>query len=204
MREVRFVASLPRNEMGKVMRAELGSLDRVARLIKVLGMVNSAADFYDHPQVINGCSELFAAVFGEADGVGEAGAHQRPGDGPKGAPAVSPKRLGRLLHGRADALNDAGKDEVKITYGGETESFDYICIAAGRGIDDPAGQLRESLRERRRGAQRRDRRKRHRDRAAVPGLHLRVQVEARRTRHVRTLARVGELGRSAGRVAGRL
>ena len=52
------------------LRAQLGSLNRVKRLIKVLGMVNSAPNFYDHPKVINGCSELFAAVFGEADGIG--------------------------------------------------------------------------------------------------------------------------------------
>jgi enamine deaminase RidA (YjgF/YER057c/UK114 family) len=52
------------------LRAQLGSLDRVKRVIKVLGMVNSAPEFYDHPKVINGCSELFAAVFGEADGIG--------------------------------------------------------------------------------------------------------------------------------------
>lgn len=52
------------------LRAQLGSLDRVKRVIKVLGMVNSAADFYEHPKVINGCSELFAQVFGEADGIG--------------------------------------------------------------------------------------------------------------------------------------
>ena len=52
------------------LRAHFGSLDRVRRVIKVLGMVNSAPDFYDHPKVINGCSELFAQVFGEADGIG--------------------------------------------------------------------------------------------------------------------------------------
>src|SRR5262245_24000626 len=52
------------------LRAHFGSLDRVKRVIKTLGMVNSAPDFYDHPKVINGCSELFAAVFGEADGIG--------------------------------------------------------------------------------------------------------------------------------------
>jgi len=52
------------------LRDQLGSLDRVKRLIKVLGMVNSAPDFYEHPQVINGCSELFAEVFGETDGIG--------------------------------------------------------------------------------------------------------------------------------------
>ena len=52
------------------LRSQFESLDRVKRLIKVLGMVNSAPDFYDHPKVINGCSELFAEVFGEADGIG--------------------------------------------------------------------------------------------------------------------------------------
>lgn len=52
------------------LRAEFGSLNRVRRVIKVLGLVNSAPDFFDHPKVINGCSELFAAVFGEADGIG--------------------------------------------------------------------------------------------------------------------------------------
>ncbi len=52
------------------LRAELGSLDRVARLVKVLGMVNSGPSFLEHPQVINGCSELFAEVFGSEHGIG--------------------------------------------------------------------------------------------------------------------------------------
>lgn len=52
------------------LRSHFGSLDRVKRVIKLLGMVNSAPDFYDHPKVINGCSELFVEVFGEADGIG--------------------------------------------------------------------------------------------------------------------------------------
>ena len=52
------------------LRAELGSLARVRRVIKILGMVNSTPDFQQHPAVINGCSELFAEVFGPEDGVG--------------------------------------------------------------------------------------------------------------------------------------
>ena len=52
------------------MKAGLGSLDRVKRVIKLLGMVNCSADFENHPTVINGCSELFAEVFGEDMGVG--------------------------------------------------------------------------------------------------------------------------------------
>jgi len=47
-------------------RAELGSLDRVAREVKVVGFVNSASGFSDQPKVINGASELFQEVFGEA------------------------------------------------------------------------------------------------------------------------------------------
>ena len=52
------------------LKAQLGSLDRVVRVVKLLGMVNAAADFREHPKVINGCSELFAEVFGADAGVG--------------------------------------------------------------------------------------------------------------------------------------
>ncbi|MDG2254293.1 MAG: RidA family protein [Opitutaceae bacterium] len=52
------------------LRSALGSLDKVKRVVKVLGMVNSTAEFEQHPAVINGCSELFAEVFGEEAGVG--------------------------------------------------------------------------------------------------------------------------------------
>lgn len=65
------------------LKSELGSLDRVARLIKVLGMVNCREDFRDHPAVINGCSELFADVFGREHGIGArsaVGMGSLPGD----------------------------------------------------------------------------------------------------------------------------
>ena len=48
-----------------VMKSELGSLARVKRVVKVLGMVNSVPEFEDPPKVINGCSDLFVEVFGE-------------------------------------------------------------------------------------------------------------------------------------------
>ncbi len=48
------------------LKNSLGSLDRVVRLIKVLGMVNGAPDFERHPQVINGFSDLMVEVFGDA------------------------------------------------------------------------------------------------------------------------------------------
>jgi enamine deaminase RidA (YjgF/YER057c/UK114 family) len=51
-----------------VMRAELGSLDKVKRVVKVLGMVNSAEGFQEQPKVINGFSDLMVEVFGEAIG----------------------------------------------------------------------------------------------------------------------------------------
>ena len=63
------------------LRAELGSLDRVKRIVKVLGMVNSTPSFTDQPAVINGCSELLGAVFGEA------GRHARSAVGVAALPA---------------------------------------------------------------------------------------------------------------------
>lgn len=48
----------------------IGTLDNIKRVIKVLGMVNCTPDFESHPYVINGCSELFAAIWGDDDGVG--------------------------------------------------------------------------------------------------------------------------------------
>ena len=52
------------------LRKNLGSLDKIKRVIKVLGMVNCTSDFKKHPYVINGCSELFAEVWGEENGIG--------------------------------------------------------------------------------------------------------------------------------------
>jgi len=52
------------------LQSQLGSLDRVKRIIKTLGMVNAAPDFKQHPAVINGFSDLMAEVFGPDAGVG--------------------------------------------------------------------------------------------------------------------------------------
>lgn len=52
------------------LRGHFGSLDRIHRIVKTLGMVNSASDFYDHPKVINGFSELMAEIFGPDHGIG--------------------------------------------------------------------------------------------------------------------------------------
>ena len=48
-----------------VLKAELGNLNKVKRIVKVKGMVNAASDFTDHPKVINGYSDLMVAVFGD-------------------------------------------------------------------------------------------------------------------------------------------
>ena len=52
------------------LKANLGELKKIKRVIKVFGMVNCPAAFERHPYVINGCSELFAEVFGEKRGIG--------------------------------------------------------------------------------------------------------------------------------------
>jgi len=51
-------------------KVHLGSLEKVRRVIKILGMVGCVPEFDKHPYVINGCSELFAAIWGEEYGVG--------------------------------------------------------------------------------------------------------------------------------------
>lgn len=52
------------------LKKNLGSLDRIKRVVKTLGMVNAVPEFERHPYVINGCSELFAQIWGEENGVG--------------------------------------------------------------------------------------------------------------------------------------
>lgn len=66
--------------LGKV-RSALGSLDRVKRIVKVLGMVNSAEGFSDQPRVVNGFSDLMVEVFGET-----IGKHARSAVGMAGLP----------------------------------------------------------------------------------------------------------------------
>lgn len=52
------------------LKAAVGSLNKIRRVVKTLGMVNCVDGFTQHPQVINGCSELFAKIWGEENGVG--------------------------------------------------------------------------------------------------------------------------------------
>jgi enamine deaminase RidA (YjgF/YER057c/UK114 family) len=73
-------------------RAALGSLDRVKRVVKVLGMVNSADGFGDQPKVINGFSDLIVEVFGES-----IGKHARSAVGMAGLPGNSPVEVEMIL-----------------------------------------------------------------------------------------------------------
>ena len=52
------------------LKQNLGSLNNIRRVVKVLGMVASTPDFEKHPYVINGCSELFAKIWGDDNGIG--------------------------------------------------------------------------------------------------------------------------------------
>jgi enamine deaminase RidA (YjgF/YER057c/UK114 family) len=72
-------------------RAELGSLDRVRQIVKVLGMVNCAPGFDQTPQVINGCSDLFVEIFGEA------GRHARAAVGMAELPGTIPVEIEMIV-----------------------------------------------------------------------------------------------------------
>ena len=52
------------------LKAELGDLQKIKRVMKMLGMVNSTPDYEKHPVVINGCSELFVELWGDDNGKG--------------------------------------------------------------------------------------------------------------------------------------
>ena len=68
--QAKFAARQVGLTMLSTIKTHVGSLDRVKRVMKVLGMVNCTSDFLRHPYVINGCSELFAQVWGTENGIG--------------------------------------------------------------------------------------------------------------------------------------
>lgn len=70
VKEAQVAARLAGLGILAAVREELGSLDRVARVVKTLGMVNATADFTQQPQVVNGCSDLMVEIFGEEAGKG--------------------------------------------------------------------------------------------------------------------------------------
>ena len=72
-------------------KATIGDLDKVKRFVKLLGMVNCTDDFKDHPKVINGCSDLLVAIFGEA------GRHARSAVGMQALPNQIPVEIEMIL-----------------------------------------------------------------------------------------------------------
>lgn len=73
------------------LKAELGDLDRVVRVVKILGMVNATEDFGEHPAVINGCSDLLVEVFGER------GKHARSAVGMQSLPFGIPVEIEAIV-----------------------------------------------------------------------------------------------------------
>jgi enamine deaminase RidA (YjgF/YER057c/UK114 family) len=73
------------------LKEHVGSLDNVSRVVKVLGMVNSAPDFGGQPKVINGCSDLMVAVFGDA------GKHARSAVGMGSLPGQIPVEIEMIV-----------------------------------------------------------------------------------------------------------
>ena len=64
LEQAKDAARLTAISLLSTLKAEIGSLDKVKRIVKVLGMVNAVPAFEQHPQVINGCSDLMVEVFG--------------------------------------------------------------------------------------------------------------------------------------------
>ena len=90
-----------------VMRAELGSLERVKQVVKVLGMVNGTPEFTDQPKVINGCSDLFVEVLGER------GRHARSAVGMGSLPNGIPVEIEAIVEVQAGASKPAAKPARK-------------------------------------------------------------------------------------------
>ena len=76
LEDARGAARLVALNLLHTIRRELGSLDRVTRIVKVLGMVNCAPGFNQTPQVIDGCSDVLVDIFGQ-----EIGSHARSAGG---------------------------------------------------------------------------------------------------------------------------
>jgi enamine deaminase RidA (YjgF/YER057c/UK114 family) len=84
-----------------VMKAEIGDLDNVTRIVKVLGMVNATPEFGHQPEVINGCSDLFVEVFGER------GKHARSAVGLGSLPRGIPVEIEVIVEVEGEAAAEA-------------------------------------------------------------------------------------------------
>ena len=84
------------------LKAEIGELSRVRRIVKVFGMVNAGESFTAHPQVINGCSDFLVAVFGER------GKHARSAVGMGSLPMNIPVEIEMIVE-VGDSVGSAGQ-----------------------------------------------------------------------------------------------
>jgi enamine deaminase RidA (YjgF/YER057c/UK114 family) len=93
------------------MEEMLGSLNNVEQIVKVLGMVNAVPDFADHPEVINGCSDLFILVFGSR------GRHARSAIGVSSLPGNITVEIEAIVAAKANANSRAPsrKARTRIT-----------------------------------------------------------------------------------------
>lgn len=97
-----------------VLKDELGSLDRVKRIVKVLGMVNCTPEFNDPPKVINGASDLFVEVFGDR------GRHARSAVGMNSLPMGIPVEIEMIVEVAPAAVRKAAHRTVRKTNAGKT------------------------------------------------------------------------------------
>ena len=89
-------------------KAELGDLDRVRRIVKVLGMVNAMPEFGNQPEVINGCSDLFVEVFGER------GRHARSAVGMASLPRGIPVEIEVIVEVSGPARRSATRTAAAV------------------------------------------------------------------------------------------
>src|SRR5216684_3525907 len=95
-----------------VMKAELGDLDRVKRIVKVLGMVNATPEFGEQPEVINGCSDLFVTVFGDRHGLAAARHSCRDRGDRRGQRSAGSRPRRRRAQVGAKGQKEIGQDQA--------------------------------------------------------------------------------------------
>ncbi len=124
-----------------VMKAELGDLDRVKRIVKLLGMVNATPEFGEQPEVINGCSDLFVSVFGDR------GRHARSAVGMGSLPRGIPVEIEVIVEVERCAAGvpppkPAAKPPPRAGQGGsQGQAESGQEASAGRAFDRPLSGL---------------------------------------------------------------
>ncbi|MFC1640108.1 RidA family protein, partial [Gemmatimonadota bacterium] len=91
LEEAQHAARLTMIDMLSSLKAEIGTLNNVSRIVKVTGMINAVDSFGDHPQVMNGASDLLIDIFGEA------GKHARSSVGVSSLPIGTPVEIDMVV-----------------------------------------------------------------------------------------------------------